>query len=107
VTASSLKSKASDLALATAVAAIGAAALVAPELLLHYGPSCILTPLLGEWCWGCGITRASIALFHGDVASAWGFNKLSVIVVPMLMFLYLKHLFTLWRRYAPARVRQA
>jgi hypothetical protein len=106
VTASSSRSKAADLAPALAVAVLGLAALAVPELLVHYGPPCILSPLLGDLCWGCGITRASIALFHGDVAAAWHFNKLSVVVVPMLLFLYLKHLFTLWRRYAPARFQQ-
>lgn len=37
-------------------------------------PSCPLYASTGLWCPGCGITRATHALLHGDIAAAFGFN---------------------------------
>jgi len=72
-----------------------------PETLLRVAPSCLISVFLEDQCWGCGITRASIAILRGDFAAAWGFNKLSVVVLPMLFFFYLRFLYTIWRSYSP------
>jgi len=97
----SLRNKAADIGIAMAIAALGAAAIVVPDILLHASPSCLISMLLEDQCWGCGMTRASIALLHGDVAAAWGFNKLSIVVLPVLFFLYVRFLYTIWRSYSP------
>ena len=37
-------------------------------------------------CWGCGMTRALKHLICFDFEGAWGFNKLSFLVLPILTF---------------------
>jgi hypothetical protein len=103
--AASSANKIADIGIALGVALIGAAALVVPDLLIRATPHCLISLLVDDVCWGCGITRATVALLHGKFAVAWGFNKLVFFVLPMLMYLYLKHLHMVWRTYAPAPIR--
>ena len=37
-------------------------------------------------CPGCGLTRATLRLFHGDLAGALAFHPLVLLVLPMLGF---------------------
>jgi len=97
--------KIADIGIALGVALIGVAALVVPDLLIRATPHCLISLLVDDVCWGCGITRATVALLHGKVAVAWGFNKLVFLVLPMLMYLYLNHLRMVWRTYAPLRLK--
>lgn len=97
--------KIADIGIALGVALIGAAALVVPDLLIRATPHCLISLLLDDVCWGCGITRATVALLHGKFAIAWGFNKFVFVVLPMLMYLYIKHLHMVWHKYVPARAR--
>lgn len=53
---------------------------------------CISQRLLGLECPGCGITRAIQHFIHGNFAIAWQFNKLVVLVAPLLITLWLKEL---------------
>ncbi|MBI3510779.1 MAG: DUF2752 domain-containing protein [Bacteroidetes bacterium] len=39
-------------------------------------------------CFGCGSTRAVMHMLHFDFRKAWEFNKLSVVVVPFLTYMY-------------------
>lgn len=94
------RSEAAGLLIAAALALLGLLALAAPQALLHYGPPCLWTLLLGHPCPGCGMTRALLALLHGDLAGAWGFNRAAPLVAPLLLALYLRHLHRLWRRRA-------
>jgi hypothetical protein len=86
-----------DIAVALAVAALGAAALLAPDALQRVAPPCLFTLLLDRHCWGCGMTRASLAFLHGDVVAAWHLNRSSVLVLPMLMVLYARHVLMILR----------
>lgn len=104
--AASLRNKAADIGIAMAIAALGAAAIVVPDTLLHASPSCLISMLLEDRCWGCGITRASIAILHGDFTAAWRLNKFSIVVLPMLVFLYLRFLRTIWHSYAPGYLQR-
>ena len=97
--------KTADIGIALGIALIGVAALAVPDLLIRATPHCLISLLLDDVCWGCGITRATVALLHGKFAVAWGFNKLVFFVLPMLMYLYVKHLHTVWRKYAPAHTQ--
>lgn len=96
----SSRSNISGLVIAIAVALLGVTAIVAPATLMRWAPSCIIFPLLGDVCWGCGMTRATVALLHFNLGAAWGLNKLSFVVVPMLLVFYAKHLLTTWRNLA-------
>jgi hypothetical protein len=97
----SSRSKTADIGIAMAIAALGAAAIVVPDTLLRVAPPCLISMLLEVQCWGCGITRASIALLRGDFVAAWGFNKFSIVVLPSLFFLYVRFLYKIWRSYSP------
>lgn len=90
--------EAAGLLIGAALALLGLAALAAPEALLAWGPPCLFTLALGHPCPGCGMTRALLALLHGDLAAAWGHNRLSPLVLPLLLALYARHLRRLWRR---------
>lgn len=51
---------------------------------------CLSKTLAGMECYACGMTRATMHFIHFEFAQAWGFNKLSFIVVPLLFPLWLK-----------------
>ena len=86
-----------DVVIAVALAALGAAALLMPDAVLRVAPPCLFSLLLDETCWGCGMTRAALALLHGDLPAAWQLNKASLLVLPMLLALYTRHLHMIWR----------
>jgi len=46
-------------------------------------PICPTAALLRQPCPGCGITRASSALAHGDLEGAMSLNPVSPVVVPL------------------------
>ena len=52
-------------------------------------PSCPIHALTGYNCPGCGATRATHALLHGDVAAAFAFNPLYVVAIPCVAAWYL------------------
>ena len=41
-------------------------------------------------CYACGMTRAIQHLIHLDFSIAYDYNKLSLVVLPLLSFSYLK-----------------
>lgn len=70
--------------------ALRVAAYCAP-LAIAYALSIPVCPfaLLGRIpCPGCGLTRAAVALVHGDVAHAQALNPLAVVVVPLAALLF-------------------
>ena len=48
--------------------------------------------LFDKECYACGMTRAIQHLIHLDFVIAYQFNKLSVIVFPLLIISYFKEL---------------
>lgn len=48
---------------------------------------CLFTKLTGTECLGCGMTRATMSIMKFDLERAWHFNKLSFIVLPLLVTL--------------------
>ena len=51
---------------------------------------CLYKLLFGIECWGCGITRAIFSALYFRFAEAWEYNRFVVIVLPLLMFEWLK-----------------
>jgi hypothetical protein len=47
-------------------------------------PPCPFHALTGLYCPGCGSTRATRALLHGDLLAAWHFNPLFVLTLPLM-----------------------
>jgi hypothetical protein len=68
-----------------------------PASFFDHGQSlCLSVLLLNKECFGCGITRAIQHAIHFDFYTAWNYNKLVVIVAPVLFFLWLKWLRDAW-----------
>ena len=63
-------------------------ALFKPEGQFFY-PRCLLYVTTGWQCPGCGATRATNALLHGDWAAAWRLNPLLLLLLPLLAWTYL------------------
>ena len=53
---------------------------------------CISVIFLDRNCFGCGMTKAIQHLIHLDFTVAYSFNKLSFIVLPLLVVAYIKEL---------------
>ncbi|QMU27725.1 DUF2752 domain-containing protein [Adhaeribacter radiodurans] len=49
---------------------------------------CLSKLLLDTECYGCGMMRAIMHLIHLDFSAALNFNKLSIIVFPLLSYLW-------------------
>ncbi len=70
----------------------------------HHGPTlCLSRVLLDRECPGCGMTRASMHALHFDFAGAWHYNRLVVVVLPLLAYLWGKEIWELtgrlgWRK---------
>jgi hypothetical protein len=50
-------------------------------------PLCPMAALLGVPCPGCGLSRATLALVHGEVAAAFRFHPAVFWVTPVYLFL--------------------
>ncbi|WP_341728399.1 DUF2752 domain-containing protein [Brooklawnia sp.] len=64
-------------------AAVGAA-IAGTNFVFGIGLPCPLLALTGIQCPLCGSTRAAGALLTGNLAAAWHFNALLVIVIPLI-----------------------
>ena len=71
------------LAMAAAVGGLVVLYCFAPERYPIY-PRCVFHALTGLDCPGCGGLRAAHRLLHGDVAGAFAFNPLLVLLSPVL-----------------------
>lgn len=57
---------------------------------------CIYKNLTGFECWGCGMTRAILSAIHFQFDKAFVYNRLVIIVLPLLFYIWLKTLKNLW-----------
>ena len=55
-------------------------------LLLGSTPPCIFYELTGLYCIGCGTGRALLCLLHGDFFSAFRFQPLLMISLPLIIY---------------------
>jgi hypothetical protein len=60
-----------------------------PETAGFY-PVCAVHQLTGLQCPGCGSLRALHQLTHGNIAAAWHFNPLLIVLLPMGIWLGLR-----------------
>ena len=51
---------------------------------------CLFKNVFGIECYGCGITKAVIAFIQLDFIRAFNYNKLIVIVMPLIIYLWIK-----------------
>lgn len=67
--------------------------LILPKDFFDSGQSlCLSKWLFNLECLGCGITRAIQHLIHFNFKVAYEFNKLSIIVLPTLVFVWFNEL---------------
>ncbi len=59
---------------------------------------CLIRNVFGIKCPGCGMTRAILCVFHGNFKGAFRYNKLVVIVFPLLSYVWLRGFTTAYRR---------
>jgi hypothetical protein len=61
---------------------------------VHYHASdqdfsfCLFHLLTGRHCYGCGLTRGMSAVLHGDFKAAYALNRLNVITIPLIAYVY-------------------
>jgi hypothetical protein len=70
-----------------AAGGVGYVAVISPDVPGHY-PTCPFYALTGYYCPGCGTLRAIHALLHGHLAEAFGYNVLSMTMLPVLGYLW-------------------
>ena len=51
---------------------------------------CLFKNLTGHECYGCGITRAVVSTVHLHFETAFHYNKLIIIVFPLLVYVWIK-----------------
>lgn len=68
--------------------------LIAPVGFLNSIPSvCLFKGVFGKSCFGCGITRAISAMVKFHLKEAMGYNKLVVLVFPLLVVIVVRDIF--------------
>jgi hypothetical protein len=58
----------------------------------HQHTICIYKNITGYDCYGCGITRAILSALHFQFQNAFNYNKLVVVVLPLLAYIWVKAL---------------
>lgn len=51
---------------------------------------CLFKNIFGVECYGCGITKAVIACVQCDFIRAFNYNRLIIIVMPLLIYLSIR-----------------
>jgi hypothetical protein len=65
-----------------------------PAALAAMPDLCVWKWILARECWGCGMTRAFVAILHGDIARAIEFNWRVIVAFPLIAFLAAR---SMWR----------
>lgn len=74
--------------------------LLPPDIFLGGGEGmCLSRRFFDMECFGCGMTRACVALRNADFESAYQFNWRVVVVVPLLVAEYLRQLLRQYKLY--------
>lgn len=60
-------------------------------------PICISILLFDKECFNCGMTRAVMHLIHFDFKTAWEYHKLSVVVLPLLIYVIINGIYKSWK----------
>jgi hypothetical protein len=71
---------------------------IPPEWLKDQHSICLFKNITGKECYGCGMTRAVFSAIHFHFENAIKFNKLIIIVFPLLVYIWAKNIVNLWPR---------
>jgi len=62
------------------------------------GPTICISKLITDVdCPGCGMTRAVQHCIHLDFQTAWNYNKMFIVVFPLLSVLYIQEVRKSWK----------
>ena len=70
---------------------------VPQEWLISQNSVCLFKNLTGNECYGCGMTRAILSAIHFRFVDAFHYNKLFLIVLPVLIYIWAKTIIPVWR----------
>ena len=74
--------------------------IILPATYFDNGESiCLSVLLLGKECYACGMTRAIMHIIHLDFADAVYFNPMSILVFPLLVYIWIKFFLQDWQIY--------
>jgi len=75
--------------------------LVDPNNPANAYPKCPMKALTGLDCPGCGGLRATNAMLHGDFAGAVDHNILALVIVPIMVYLVVRWMFSQFGKELP------
>ena len=62
------------------------------DWLEHRHSICLFKNITGNDCYGCGMSRAMLSALHFQFANAFKYNKLFVVVLPLIICIWIKYL---------------
>ncbi len=65
---------------------------------------CLFKNIFGIDCYGCGITRAVFSSLHLKFETAFAYNKMVVIVFPLLIYIWIKTTRSFYKKANPKSV---
>ena len=68
---------------------------VPSEWIMNQHSVCLFLNISGHECYGCGMTRAVYSAIHLRFADAFHFNRLSPLVLPLLVYIWAKTIVSL------------
>jgi hypothetical protein len=68
----------------------------------HGQTLCLSVLLLDVECYACGMTRAIQHMIHLEIETAYGYNKLSFIVLPVAVVVWLSEIKQTYHRLKPS-----
>jgi len=70
--------------------------LIPLDWIKHQHTICLYKNITGHDCYGCGITRAILSALHFQFQEAFDYNKLVVLVLPLLIYIWIKTMLPMW-----------
>jgi hypothetical protein len=69
--------------------------LIPTEWIRNQHSICLFLNITGHECYGCGMTRAIFSAIHLRFSDAFHFNRLSPVVLPVLIYIWAKTIVSL------------
>ena len=67
----------------------------------NHVPICLFRLLFDKECWGCGTTRSIFSLLYFRFEEAYTYNKLIVIIAPLIAFLWIREIYRTYKKLRP------
>jgi hypothetical protein len=65
------------------------------EWVKDHNSICLYKNITGHECYGCGMTKAIFSAIHFNFTDAFYYNKLVIIVLPVLIYIWAKNILNL------------